>query len=75
MTTITSKNIAEEFQKIYNNMPNHMLEDKLKLFHTKQMWQKIRHLYDWTDEELDNAVDGYIGIKYGIKCYLTILIK
>lgn len=28
-------------------------------------------LFKWTEEEIDNADNGYIGTKYGIDCYIT----
>jgi hypothetical protein len=52
-------------------MPIHKQDYTLTL--NINTWKKIRCYYNWTDEELSNAENGYIGEKNGIKCYINTL--
>jgi len=61
----------EDFTKAFNSlvqMPIHKQDYTLTL--NINTWKKIRCYYNWTDEELSNAINGYIGEKNGIKCYI-----
>lgn len=47
-------------------------------FHSKQIWlsKTMKKLgFDFTEEEIDSAIDGFIGERMGIKCYVTYLIE
>jgi len=41
---------------------------------TKSQWL-MQSMIPITEEEIDNAVNGYIGNKMGINCYITKLIE
>lgn len=46
--------------------------------HSKQVWlSKIMKTlgFNFTEEKIDNAIDGLIGERMGIKCYVTKLIE
>ncbi len=61
----------EDFTKAFNllvQMPIPKQDYTLTL--NINTWKKIRCYYNWTDEELSNAINGYIGEKNGIKCYI-----
>ena len=69
MTKIT----AQDFIDAFNSLSTQPIQkQEWKLFETKQHWLKVKPFgIEWTNEQLDNAIDGYIGEQKGIKCYLT----
>jgi len=48
---------------------------ELKVVHTVDFWKNLRSeggvcYADWTDRELETHVNGYIGTKCGVRCYV-----
>jgi len=73
---ITNDNIAEQFQKLFNDMPDEPFTPRpYKLVFNHSMWERIRKegLYDFTDEQMKaaKAGNGFICTSNGVELWLT----
>ena len=67
----------EDLVKAYKQLSNMPIEKQVfRIFNTKAYWLKVKPFgIEWTEEQLDNTVDGFIGEQKGIKCYITPTLK
>ena len=69
MTTITPKDFKKAYEVI-RDLP--IQKQTYNLYYTKEYWLNQKPLkIEWSKEQLDNAIDGYIGEQKGIKCYVS----
>lgn len=64
------KNITFKFSVDISSEPKR----NMYLIYPKSYWLNDI-MFKWTEQEIDNADNGYIGTKYGTDCYVTRLLK
>ena len=70
---LTKEDFVKALEKL-NKMP---IEKKVfRIFETKEYWLKVKPFgIEWTEDQLNNTLDGFIGEQKGIKCYITPTLK
>jgi len=62
-----------DLKRIFDNIPNSIVKQEYALTFTVEMWKLLSdtEMYSMTHEQIDNAINGYIGEFNGVKCYIT----